>query len=136
VFNHTMNEQLLDILIRLQTDKSVVVYLYEQLFRSDYFALVDPNTTNDLYSFKFLTYDSHDGLRELPVFTKEEFILGLSNGAEIHAIPGNLLWVRLLDIVESGKLEVAIDPGQSHGIRINNQMILGMISMYTDQSHT
>ncbi|MFN8350621.1 MAG: hypothetical protein U0U25_04065 [Flavobacteriales bacterium] len=79
----------------------------------------------------FLTYDTIDGVRELPVFTEEEFILrDLSDEAEHVLINGVELWSRLSDVVETGKCEVGVDAGQSHGIRLNKEMLIGMLAMY------
>lgn len=36
----------------------------------------------------------------------------------------------LLNITENGKCEVAINPNQEHGIRLTQEIILGMIGSY------
>jgi hypothetical protein len=42
------------------------------------------------------------------------------------------LWKRLLDIVVTGQCEVAIDPMEAHGIRLTREMILSMVSKYSE----
>jgi hypothetical protein len=44
------------------------------------------------------------------------------------------LWIKLLDVIENAKCQVAIDPGQPHGIRLTKEMVLGMISSYGSPS--
>jgi hypothetical protein len=48
------------------------------------------------------------------------------------SIPGDVLWKRLLDIVVTGQCEVAIDPMEAHGIRLTREMILSMVSKYSE----
>ena len=44
-------------------------------------------------------------------------------------VVGAVLWPRLLDVIRAaGGCLIAVDPGQSHGIRLSDGMILGMIS--------
>jgi hypothetical protein len=45
-------------------------------------------------------------------------------------VDGPALWKRLLDVVEPKKVEVEVDPGQAHGIRLRRRMILGMVAEY------
>lgn len=126
-----MNASLVNTLRELKTDPSVAIRLYEELFGAAYYALVRIGTGSSLTSMEFLTYDTVDGVRELPVFTEEEFVLGnLNDEAEPALIHGAELWARLIDIIETGKCEVGVDAGQGHGIRLNKEMVLGMVSMY------
>lgn len=126
-----MNESLIHTLRELKADPTVAIRLYEELFSSAFYALVRVGTGSSLTSMVFLTYDTIDGVRELPVFTEEEFILrDLSDEAEHVLINGVELWSRLSDVVETGKCEVGVDAGQSHGIRLNKEMLLGMLAMY------
>lgn len=126
-----MIDELLDTLKALRSDPGRAVELYEQLYRESFFALVQAGSEDDLQSHMFLNYPTVDGLRELPLFTKREFILHrLADDALSVQISGPQLWPRLLDIVETGKIEAALDPGQPHGIRLTREMILGMTAQY------
>ncbi len=120
------------ILIKLENDPTYFNRLYEALYFSDFITLVKPGTQNEIYLTEFLTYPTLDGIQELPLFTEDDFILNFSSiQILILKVKGIELWPRLLNIIETEKYEVAINPGKSHGIRLNNSMILGMISMYS-----
>jgi hypothetical protein len=121
-----MIDELLDTLRALRADPGRAVGLYEQLYRESFFALVQAQSETDLQAYLFLNYPTADGLRELPLFTKREFVLPRMLVASLVLINGPQLWPRLLDIVETRKLEAAVDPGQPHGIRLTREMILGM----------
>jgi SseB protein N-terminal domain len=122
---------LLDTLNNLVTDKTIVVHLYKQLFESEFIALVRKGTENTLSEMEFLTYYSDDGIRELPLFTDSKFVIKDLDPNSVEVKVGNqALWERLCDLIETSKCELAINPGQPHGIRINKEMIFGMISMY------
>ena len=131
-----MTNSLLDTLNRLVTDKSVVVNLYKQLFEAEFIALVQKGTESDIHRMAFLTYYISDDFRELPIFTENKFVVSeLDHESVPVRLSKSSLWNRLLDIIETGKCEVAINPGQHHAIRINKEMILGMISMYGAESN-
>ena len=108
-----------------------VVDLYEQLYRGEFVAIVQRGSETSLESMLFLTYESAGGIMELPVFTMEEFVLPrlLADSFRVK-LQGPELWPRLLDIVEAGRCEAAVDPGQPHGIRLRRDMILGMVGKY------
>jgi len=126
-----MIDELLNILRALKSDPGRAVELYEQLYRESFFALVQSGSETDLQRHLFLNYPTTDGLRELPLFTKHEFVLpGMPDEALLVQINGPELWPRLLDIVETRKIEAAVDPGQPHGIRLTREMILGMTAKY------
>lgn len=126
-----MIDELFDTLRALRSDPRRAVELYEQLYWESFFALVQAGSETDLQSHLFFNYPTADGLRELPLFTKREFILqGLSDDALALQINGPQLRPRLLDIVETGKIEAAVDPGQPHGIRLTREMILCMTVQY------
>jgi hypothetical protein len=130
-----MIDQLLDTLRALKSNPGRAVELYEQLYRESFFALIQAGSETNLQSYLFLNYPTDDGLRELPLFTKPEFVLpGMPDEALLVQIQGPQLWARLLDIVETHEIEAAVDPGQAHGIRLTREMILGMIAQY-DQRH-
>jgi hypothetical protein len=81
---------------------------------------------------EFLTYNTQDGIRELPLFTNDIFILNsLTKEALTVQVSGRPFWARLLDIIETGVCEVAVNPGQNHGIRLTKEIILGMIASYS-----
>ena len=126
-----MIDELLETLRALKSDPGRAVELYQQLYRETFFAVVQAESEKDLDSYLFLNYPTADGLRELPLFTKPEFVLpGMPDEASVVQINGPELWPRLLDIVETRKIEAAVDPGQPHGIRLTREMILGMTAQY------
>lgn len=125
---------LLDTLMGLRKDPTLVLQLYKQLFESEFYAIVELGTDNSIDEMSFLTYETLDKISELPLFTDEKFIpVSLSKGSIISQVEGIELWQRLLNIVENGKCEIAINPLQEHGIRLKREMILGMISKYGEQ---
>lgn len=115
----------------LRKDPTLVAQLYGQLFDAKYFSLVRKGTEHSLSATEFLTYNAKDGIKELPLFTADKFIISnLPHQTMAIQLGGRLFWTRLLDVVETGKCEVAIDPGQPHGIRLTKEMILGMIATH------
>jgi hypothetical protein len=105
--------------------------VYEKLHSASFWVLVRPGSEQRLSSMEFLTYDTVDQERELPIFTSPEVILSsISSGAIAALIAGPELWTRLLEVVGDGGPEIAVNPGQSHGIRLTKSMMLGMIAMY------
>lgn len=126
-----MSNRITQILTGLKNDPTLVIQLYEALYHSDFIVLAQPDTQTKVDSMEFLTYSTEDGVNELPIFTEEKFILNFSSMQHsIVTIKGVLLWPRLFQILKTSTFEVAVNPGQSHGIRLNNSMILGMISKY------
>lgn len=126
-----MSEELINTLQSLRNDATRVVVLYEQLAKSDLVALVRSGTEHEVASMQFLTYPSSGDVQELPLFTRPEFVLAFEAAEAVSVtVQGNLLWPRLLDIIKTGECEAAIDPGQVHGIRLNREMVLGMVSAY------
>jgi len=126
-----MADELLDTLRALKLDSARAVDLYGQLYRESFLALVQAGSETDLQSCLFLNYPTADGLRELPLFTKPEFVLpGMPNQAVLLQVDGPRLWPRLLDVVETRVIEAAVDPGQAHGIRLTREMIIGMTAQY------
>lgn len=126
-----MTTSLIDTLNGLRADPTLVIQLYSQLFEEAYYALVCPGTEKDLDKMEFLTYETQDKIIELPLFTSEQFIIDtLTQDAVVIQVRGQLFWKRLLDIIETGKCEVAINPLQTHSIRLTKEMILGMIANY------
>jgi len=124
-------DELLKTLKALKSDPSRAVDLYRQLYYAPFFAFVQRGSETTLDAHLFLTYPSSGDVRELPLFTLRDFVLeGLSDEALLININGPKLWVRLLEVIETGKCEAAVDPGQSHGIRLNREMILGMTAQY------
>jgi hypothetical protein len=124
-----MNPDLLKTLKALPTDRSRVVNLYPELYAGSFVVPVQKGSEANLGTALFLTYPTKDGIRELPVFTSLDFVLkNLPVDVAFITVTGAVLWRRLLDIVKNGECEAAVDPGQSHGIRLRQEMILGMIS--------
>lgn len=132
-----MHSDLLDTLNTLPTDPARVVDLYRQLYAASLMVLVQAGSVSetDLKTALFLTYPSHDGVRELPVFTSRDYLFeNIHPDAVFVTANGNALWPRLLGLMrdwqlkpEQANLAVAVDPGQAHGIRLGENMILGMI---------
>jgi hypothetical protein len=128
-------DELLETLQALRSDPSRAIELYRQLYHESFFAFVKSGSEATLEAHLFLTYPSSGDVRELPLFTLRDFVLdGLSDEALLINIKGPQLWPRLLEIIETGKCEAAVDPGQSHGIRLNREMILGMTVQYGPRS--
>jgi hypothetical protein len=134
-----VNDQLLATLRSLKTDPAAAVELYEHLFRARYWVLVSDAETNvdDMF---FLNYQSDDGVQELPVFTAPDRHLmhkfdNESPPPTVVQIPGARLWPRLLLVLEHANIQVAVDAGEAHGVRLTRPMILGMVSKYGEVSH-
>lgn len=124
-----MNSDLLNTLKALPTDPSRAVNLYPELYAGSFVVPVQTGSEANLGTALFLTYPTKDGIRELPVFTSLDYVLkNLPDNVVFVTVTGAVLWRRLLDIVKAGECEAAVDPGQSHGIRLRGDMILGMIS--------
>ena len=119
----------------LRNEPARVLELYEQLFHGSFVALVQRGSEKHVGTMLFLTYPSDDGIYQLPVFTRSEFVLDflLRAGAIQLSVAGTALWPRLLDIVEAGRCEATVDPGQPHGIKLRRSMILGMVGKYGPQ---
>jgi SseB protein N-terminal domain len=131
-----VNDDLVESLIILKRDPTIVVRLYEQVFRGRFFALVaDPAAP--ISSIAFLSYPSANGIRCIPLFTSvsrrllSELKTEAGNPRAVE-FDGPLLWSRMLEIIRTGGCEVELDPGESHGIRLTKEMILGMVSTYGD----
>jgi hypothetical protein len=127
----TIQDALVDTLQNIKADPSRVVVLYEQLAQAQFLALVRSGTQHDVGLMQFLTYPSRSDIHELPLFSRQEFVLPLEAPEAVQvSVPGNLLWPRLLNIIETGKCEAAVDPGQNHGIRLTREMVLGMVTSH------
>jgi hypothetical protein len=122
-------DELVENLKALKYDPGRAIDLYKRLYSESFFAFVKAGPQSSVNSLLFLTYLTVDGVRELPAL--EEFVMrDLALESMLIHINGPILWDRMLDIVESGMCEVAVDPSQPHGIRLNREMILGMVSKY------
>ena len=128
---NTMGSDLLRTLKAMPTDPARVVDLYPQLYAGSFLVLVQPGTEADLGTALFLIYPSTDGIRELPVFTSRDYVWqNLPSDAVLVGVMGDALWPRLLELAKAEECQVAVDPGQSHGIRLRENMILAMITAY------
>lgn len=126
-----MSETLTRTLQDLITDKTVVVRLYEEIFVSRFFTLIKTGPNDRWDKVSFLAYETTDKISAIPLFTDESFIFGsYPDTATKVEIWGQPLWEKLLTIVETGKCEIEIDPGQPHGIRLTKEILLGMIAQY------
>lgn len=131
-----MAHKLEEILMRLKTDTTAVVELYSALPQTKYWALVRPETQNDLATADFLTYQTEDSKTELPIFTSNESEAFKNLKAQSQAEPllaeGLLLFGRLKDIAGE-QIVVAINPGTEFGIRLTKEMLLSAIALSTTQ---
>jgi hypothetical protein len=125
-----MNERLLVSLQALRRDPAVVFTLYRQLFDATLIVLV-ADAGVCLEEMAFLEYPTVTGIRELPVFTNHERPLlrrlETENKATRIEIEGPELWPKMLDFVHKGECEVAVDPGESHSIAVDRELLLGIV---------
>ncbi|MGB9074810.1 MAG: hypothetical protein WCC22_19390 [Terriglobales bacterium] len=129
-----MNNALIETLKGLKRNPALAVILYKQLFMGRFWAIAQKSTDN-LENIRFLTYPSANNVRELPVFIdpKRHLLTEMSSqlgDSMIIEVEGKSLWPRMLDIAKTGECEIAVDPGEEHGIRLTREMILGMVSTY------
>jgi len=127
-----MNEKLIATLGRLQSDPSVVVELYAQLYVSSFWVLSQASA--NVEPMQFLTYATDDDSRELPAFTlsSRSMLTDLARqvpATQIQEVEGPFFWARVLLLLQFGSFFVAVDPGERHGIRLSREMILGMVTM-------
>jgi hypothetical protein len=124
-----VNSQLIETLKALPADPARAIDLYPQLFRASLLVLIQEGSDDSLGSSLFLTYPSAGGIQESPVFTQQEYVIeDVLGDSVLIEFPGPPLWKRLLDIIKTGRCEAAVDPGQPHGIRLNREMVLGMVA--------
>ena len=132
------NAELLRLLRGLRADPTLTIPLQECLFSAQLWALIEAPAP--ITHMSFLSYPAHDGWRELPVFTAPDRPLLRQLTSESRAlatqVAGPTFWPRMLDVTKAGKCEVAVDPGEAHGIRVTLQMALGMVQMYGSPSAT
>ena len=127
---------LLSTLRALRAEPARAAELYPQLYAASFFALVEAGSEGSPEAFSFLTYACADATRELPVFTRREYKLdSMPADAVLIGVPGPVLWPRLLTVVDWASCNVAVDPGQPHGIRLTEPMVLGMVSKYTKSAN-
>jgi len=127
-----MNEELIDTLGRLQSDPTVVVDLYPQLYGARFWVISQASEKKE--PIQFLTYATGDEARELPAFTlsSRSLLSDLASqapAARIQEVDGPFFWARILLLLQSESFFVAVDPGEKHGIRLTREMILGMVSL-------
>ncbi|MGH2524168.1 MAG: SseB family protein [Anaerolineales bacterium] len=124
-------EALLRTLRTLRADPAQAVDLYRLLYSASFFAFVEPGSEHNPQALSFLTYACADGTRELPLFTLRDYVLsGMPGDAGLVGISGPALWPRLIAVVDWSSCCIAVDPGQAHGIRLTQPMVLGMIRKY------
>ena len=94
------------------------------------------NATVSLESMEFLTYPCPDDARELPIFTtsgsklESQFALATPRPEWVR-VQGEPFWLRMLEVVTADSdIQVAVDPGEPHGIRLRRDMMLGMVGKY------
>jgi hypothetical protein len=118
-------------LIALRSDPARALDLYDLLYREAFFVLVKSGSEGSVESFRFMSYGTTDGLLGVPVFTSPDLVLADVPGDAVTVqVDGPALWNRLLDVVEPKKVEVEVDPGQAHRIRLRRRAILGMVAEY------
>jgi hypothetical protein len=110
---------------------SRIIELHAPLYAGSFLVPVRAGSEAAVASAAFYTYACRDNVRELPVFTRRDFVFAdLPAAVVLISVPGSALWPRLLDIVKAGECEAAVDPGQEHGVRLRREMILGMVAEY------
>lgn len=121
---------LVDLLIKFKTDPTVVVELYPQLAVASFTIIVrkdlDPET------IEFRVYPSKKDISCVPLFTSRQTVLPelLDKTSETMNIRGPELWGILADLTaQDEKLEIELDPGQNHGIRIGRTVLLGILHL-------
>jgi len=125
-----MNAALLETLRALRSEPSRAIDLYRELYEGSFIVLFQAGTEGNPASMLFLTYPS-DGVQELPVFTRREYLLtGMLSDSIPVPIEGPALWPRLLEIIGPETCGVEVDPCQPHGIRLRRDMVLGMVAKY------
>jgi hypothetical protein len=128
------NAELVRLLQGLRDDPTLVVQLNESLFFARFCVLAAKPAPIEQLSL--LTYQSHDGITELPVFTSPDRAacrkMVAQSGATPVEVEGIALWPRLLEITKTGNCEAAIDVGEPHGIRFPFSMILTMVRLHGD----
>ena len=126
-----MNADLLRTLKALPTDPARVVDLYPQLYAGTFVVPVQVGSEADIETAQFMIYPCTDGTLEVPVFTSTDYVLESLPTEALHLTArGHALWPQLLELVRAESCVVAVDPGQSHQFRLDNEMILGMIRAY------
>jgi hypothetical protein len=129
-----LNAELLRLLKAFRADPALVVQLYESLFFGRFWALAQQPA--EIWQIAFLTYPTASGIQELPVFTAPDrptlARLAAESGATSVEVDGISLWPRLLEVVKTGEIEAAVDPGESYGIRLTLEMILTMVRVNGD----
>lgn len=130
-----MNDELHATLDALPNNPAVVVDLYRQLYSADFFALVQAGTESSIQTMGFLTYDTRDGIKELPLFTSHSVAAGFKvpTDALLAQIPGKLLWPRLSALLKENEIQAAVNPTEAHGIRLTDRMVLMMIAEYAEK---
>lgn len=120
------------LLTRLRRDPTAVIELYPALLKISYWVLISPHSSDSLAEAQFLTYPCPDRIFELPAFTAADnpilIRLKRDTGAEVICFAAIPFLERMKDIVETGKTELAINPGTEHGIRINRAILLGLLA--------
>lgn len=103
--------ELLKTLKGLNSDPTLVLQLYKQLFESSFYLLVRPGTEATLEQMEFLKYATIDGIDELPIFTDKRFIPNdLYQNSKIVQKSGQLFWERMLYVVENINCQIAVNP--------------------------
>jgi SseB protein N-terminal domain len=124
-----VTDALLETLGAIRKEPARGIELYRQLHDASLIAIVQRGSESSVASMLFLTYETKDGVQELPLFTRQDYVLPklLDDSVQV-TLEGPVLWPRLLDIVQTGRCEAAVDLGQAHGIRLTREMVLGMVS--------
>jgi SseB protein N-terminal domain len=116
------------VLRQMKQNSAFALDVYRGLGVANLIALVRAGTEREVAGMEFLTYPAADGMRELPLFTSAQFVIAFPGEDTVQAtVTAADLWPRMVDLVENGVCEVAVDPGQDHGIRLRKEMVLGII---------
>ena len=128
-----MSSRVEGLLSQLKTNPAVVVELYTALSKELYIVLVRSGSRKDLEAFEFLTYPSQ-GCDELPIFTSDNYPLfnqlKSQSSADSVTVDGASLFKRLIkNVIDTDKIQVAINPGWEYGIRVSRSMLLSVIAV-------
>ena len=128
-----MNERLIATLESLMSNPALAAQLYEHLFNASFWTIAWRSGAD---ARGYVGCQKADGTWEIPVFTQPNRSLLRRLTADIPAaecvgVDGQTMWRQLLEeYMNDSKTQVAVDPGEEHGVLLTRVMILGMVNKY------